>query len=132
MPKPDRRPGGPTKIGDVLSKVLARYGYGQSTARLELETAWREVVGSPADQGTRVGGLRRGVLEILVDNAVLLQELDGFHKQRLLEQLQGRLRHNRVTALRFRRADSVRSSGPKNSSGPRPRGESGTNRGNPQ
>ena len=51
---------------------------------------------------TRVAGLRRGVLEVEVDNAVLLQELAHFHKRRLLEQLRGRLPGTTLTDLRFR------------------------------
>jgi hypothetical protein len=51
---------------------------------------------------TRVGGLRRGVLEVLVDNAVLFQELAHFQKRRLLEQLRSRLPDTPLSDLRFR------------------------------
>jgi hypothetical protein len=39
---------------------------------------------------------------VIVDNAVLLQELAGFHKRRLLQQLRRLLPNTTVTDLRFR------------------------------
>ena len=51
---------------------------------------------------TAVSALRRGVLEVVVGNGVLLQELAHYHKRRLLEQLRGRLPGTTVTDLRFR------------------------------
>ena len=50
----------------------------------------------------RVAGLRRGVLEVTVGNAVLLQELAHYQKRRLLEQLRNRLPGTTLTDLRFR------------------------------
>ena len=51
---------------------------------------------------TRLVNLRRGVMEIEVNNAVLLQELAHYHKRRLLEQLRKRLPNLTITDLRFR------------------------------
>lgn len=98
-----RGAGGPKKIGDLLGKVLARYSYGQTTARTELEESWQKVAGERIAKHARVGAFRRGVLEVLVDNSTLLQELESFHKQTLLAQLQGTVRHSSIRTLRFRR-----------------------------
>ena len=96
--------GGPKQIGDLLGRVLARYGCTQTTAQLELERAWNEAAGDRIRTRTRVGSLRRGVLEILVDNSVLLQELESFQKQTLLLKMQQSVQHNKIESLRFRRA----------------------------
>ena len=96
--------GGPKRIGDLLGAVLARRGYGQLTAQRELEETWTRLVEKPVGERTRVGSLRRGVLEILVDNAALLAELEGFRKHELLDGLQRSLKHSTVSALRFRRS----------------------------
>ncbi len=93
----------PAKVGDLLSRVLARYDFGATTARRELEEAWAAIAGDRVAGHTKVGSLRRGTLEILVDSSVLLQQLDAFQKHVMLAELQSRLQHNRVTALRFRR-----------------------------
>jgi predicted nucleic acid-binding Zn ribbon protein len=93
---------GPEPIGEILSRLFAARGWGRRQERLRLEEAWADAVGADWARQTRVGGLRRGVLEVLVGNAVLLQELAHFHKRRLLEQLRRRLPSATVNELRFR------------------------------
>jgi predicted nucleic acid-binding Zn ribbon protein len=93
---------GPEPLGEILSRLFAARGWGRRQDRLRLEEAWNEVVGPSGAIHTRVGVLRRGILEILVDNAVLLQEFAQFQKRKLLEKLRGRLPEVAVYDLRFR------------------------------
>jgi predicted nucleic acid-binding Zn ribbon protein len=95
---------GPELLSEILSRLFTARGWGRRQDRLRLEQAWAGAVAACglAPEHTRVGGLRRGVLEVLVDNAVLLQELAHFHKRRLLEHLRGRLPGATVNDLRFR------------------------------
>jgi predicted nucleic acid-binding Zn ribbon protein len=93
---------GPEPLGEILGRLFAARGWGRRQGRLHLETVWAEVVGPAGAKHTRVAGLRRGVLEILVDNAVLLQELAHFQKQTLLQQLRARLPGTPLRDLRFR------------------------------
>ena len=93
---------GPESLGEVLSRLFTARGWGRRQGRLHLEKAWAEAVGPEHAAHTRAGALRRGVLEVVVDNAVLLQELAHFHKRRLLEQLRRRLPGTPLTDLRFR------------------------------
>jgi hypothetical protein len=86
----------------VLSRLFTARGWGRKQGRLQLEQAWEETAGPEHAAQTRVGSLKRGVLEILVGNAVLLQELAHFHKRRLLEQLRRRLPSVAINDLRFR------------------------------
>lgn len=93
---------GPERLGEILSRLFAARGWGRRQGRLHLEKAWAEVVGPDFATHTRPAALRRGVLEVIVDNAVLLQELAHFHKRRLLEQLRRQLPGTTLTDLRFR------------------------------
>jgi predicted nucleic acid-binding Zn ribbon protein len=93
---------GPEPVGEILSRLFAARGWGRRQDRLRLEEAWQAAVGAEGAAHTRVGGLRRGVLEVYVDNAVLLQELAHFHKRRLLEQLRTRLPGTSITDVRLR------------------------------
>ena len=95
-------PKGPEPIGEVLARLFTLRGWGRRQGRLHLERAWAEAAGEEYAKQTRVAGLRRGVLEVEVANAVLLQELVHYHKRRLLEQLRGRLPEVTLTDLRFR------------------------------
>jgi len=98
----NNEPKGPELVGEVLSRLFTARGWGRRQGRLHLETAWAEAVGQEYEAQTRVAGLRRGVLEVVVANAVVLQELAHFHKRRLLEALRGRLPGTTLTDLRFR------------------------------
>jgi predicted nucleic acid-binding Zn ribbon protein len=93
---------GPEPIGEILSRLFTVRGWGRRQDRLRLEETWATVAGPEQARHTRVGTLRRGVLEILVGNAVVLQELAHFQKRLLLEQLRDRLPDTRLTDLRFR------------------------------
>jgi predicted nucleic acid-binding Zn ribbon protein len=93
---------GPERLGEVVARLFTARGWGRSQERLRLEHAWSAAAGAEHAPHTRVGSLRRGVLEVIVDNAVLLQELAGFHKRRLLQQLRRLLPNTTVTDLRFR------------------------------
>ena len=93
---------GPEPLRDILSSLFTSRGWGRRQGRLHLEKAWAEAVGPDHAAHTRVAVLRRGVLEVIVDSSVLLQELAHYHKRRLLEALRGRLPNIPLTDLRFR------------------------------
>jgi len=93
---------GPEPLGEILSRLFTARGWGRRQERLRLEEAWAEAAGPQHAPHTRVNGLRRGVLEVVVDNAVLMQELAHYEKRRLLQALRGRLAGTAVTDLRFR------------------------------
>lgn len=101
--KSPTEPAGVQKMSNVLPALLAKYGIASTTARQELERAWVAAVGPEVASRSRVGSLRRGVLEILVDDFVLMQELEGYRKGELLKALQEKARQNHIASLRFRK-----------------------------
>ena len=113
---------GPELLAEILSRLFTARGWGRRQERLRLEQAWAEAVGPKEAQQTQVGGMRRGVLEILVGNGILLQELAHYQKRKLLEELRRRLPSTTITDLRFRngviKPESADS--PRGGSGPRP------------
>ncbi len=89
-------------LAEVLARLFVSRGWGRKTERLQLEQAWQEAA-DPAWRGdTRLLGLRRGVLEVEVRNAVLLQELAQFHRRPLLRRLRQLLPHRTIGDIRFR------------------------------
>ncbi len=95
-------PKGPEPLGEILSRVFTARGWGRKQDRLRLERAWADAAGPEFAPHTRLGALRRGVLEVEVLSAVLLQELAHFHKRRLLERLREQLPGTTLSDLRFR------------------------------
>lgn len=90
------------KIGEVISRLFTERGWGRRQALLRVERAWEESIGAQDATHARVQGIKRGVLEVMVDNAVLLQELASFRKRKLLEEMRKRLPETTITDLRFR------------------------------
>jgi predicted nucleic acid-binding Zn ribbon protein len=93
---------GPETVGEILSRLFTARGWGRRQGRLHLEKAWAAAVGIEQAAHTRLAGMRRGILEVEVNNGVLLQELAQFHKRRLLQALRSQLPGAVVTDLRFR------------------------------
>ena len=54
-------------MADVLSELLARTGCARIRASEGLEAAWRTVVKDPLAAYTKLGQLRRGVLEVVAE-----------------------------------------------------------------
>ena len=95
---------GPERLGEVLSRLFTARGWGRKQDRLRLEGAWADAAGPELLKDTRVSGIRRGVLEVDVRNAVLLQELTQFHKRGLLGKLRKALAGTTLADLKFRAA----------------------------
>jgi hypothetical protein len=95
---------GPELLKEILGRLFIARGWGRRQDRLHLEQAWADAMTSCglAPSQTCVGSLRRGVLEVLVGNAVMLQEMAHFHKRKLLEAIRGRLAGTTINDLRFR------------------------------
>jgi predicted nucleic acid-binding Zn ribbon protein len=91
----------PTAIGDVLAELMAKKGFGRVQSARAYEAAWREAAGELLAEHTRLGALRRGVLEVTVGNSTLLQEL-VFRKGDLLVAVQQQLPEEGIGELRFR------------------------------
>jgi len=98
--QPNRQ--GVQPIADILRELVARRGFSRLRSQEQLEEVWSAVIGQPGCHYTRVGPMRRGVLEVLVANSVLLQELAGFQKHTLLAKLQEKLGPKAVRDIQFR------------------------------
>ena len=90
----------PQRTADILGRLMARKGYAQTEIANELENTWNEVVGAKWKNKTKVGVIRRGVLEVLVSSSSANQQL-GFQKKKLLSELQKRLPKNNLKDLHF-------------------------------
>ncbi len=88
------------KARDVINQLLARSGYGQQKSSDQIEEHWLAVIDKRWHAKTKVGKIRNGILEIHVANSTTVQHLN-FQKQKLLKQLQSRIKNN-LTDIRFK------------------------------
>jgi predicted nucleic acid-binding Zn ribbon protein len=91
----------PKAIGNILSELLARRGYARVQAGGQCAEAWKEAAGASLASASRAGQVRRGVLEVLVQNSTLVQEL-SFEKIRLLSKLAELVPDENIRDLKFR------------------------------
>ncbi len=89
-------------MSDVLGELFATRGYGRLRALKELEEAWSEAVGEPGSRQTRLGEVRRGVLNVTVAHPTLLEELAVFQKPALLAALRQNAPGTVIHDIRFR------------------------------
>jgi predicted nucleic acid-binding Zn ribbon protein len=91
----------PKQIKNILAQVVQQRGYAQVRVAGERDAAWAQAAGEVTAAATRVGTLRRGTLEILVTNSLLMQELT-FRKEALINQLQAALPDAGIKQIKFR------------------------------
>ena len=90
----------PQKLGEVLADLLARRGYAQLAIREEFDQAWSKVVGNLA-KFSRPTEVKRGVLNVMVSNSVVMQELT-LRKADLVAAIATELPDHNINDLRFR------------------------------
>lgn len=89
----------PRRMSELVPRLMASRGYARLLSTDEFQDAWSEAAGALSAQ-TRVGSVRRGILEIVVGNSVLMQELT-FRKRLLLQSIQKQLPEKNIRDLRF-------------------------------
>ena len=80
---------------------MARKGFARALGEEAYQSAWKEAVGESVAQYTKTGKLRRGSLEIIVANSMLIQEFT-FQKAALLKSLQQKLPDENIRNLCFK------------------------------
>ncbi len=92
---------GPTAIGRLMSRLLARTGYDREQGASGIHEAWLEAVPGHLRALSQPGLVRRGVLEVFVTHSALVQEM-GFHKRDMVARLAELLPGEGITDIRCR------------------------------
>ena len=103
---PNRSPAGspgPTSIGRIVQRLMARTGYDRERAAAGLAAAWQAAAPEALKAASRPGLVRRGVLEVFVSHSALVQEL-GFQKREVLARLTALVPDAGITDIRCRLA----------------------------
>ena len=95
------RPAGPLAIGRLVSRLMARSGYDREQGAAALAAAWDEAAPATLKGVSRVGLVRRGVLEVFVSHSAHVQEF-GFEKPAVVARLQRLAPDAGITDIRCR------------------------------
>lgn len=97
-----RRPLGIKPLEKALDSLMAQKGYNRMLGTSDLERAWMAALG-PAKAGmTKLGTMRRGVINVTVAHSSLLEELRQFRKPALLAALRKTSAGSGLCDIRFR------------------------------
>jgi hypothetical protein len=111
-PPPVRRSKGPRNeprlVGDLLGGALRQLGVPSQALGEKIRRAWGQVLEDAWRGRTRLESLEGGVLTVAVASAPLRDELENFHRTRLLDVMRVALPDVPLVGLRFV-ADSLAS-----------------------
>lgn len=93
---------GPLHVSKALSELISLRGFARVQGDAQLQAAWDQAAGPDIAPLTKVGGLSRGTLQVLVANPALLAELNGFHKTNILQLLKQTRPEYKVKQLKFK------------------------------
>ena len=88
VPFPEER--GVEPLKEVLSRVMIARGWGKVSAQARVEAAWKTAVGPDWSSVTQALALKKGILEVRVNDALTHQHLIMI-KAKLLRTLQEQL-----------------------------------------
>lgn len=91
----------PVPISEALADYIAKRGIAHSSVNSRIQTVWDGICDERFRAVTSVIRLYRGVLEIGVSSAAILNELNSFHYANLLKELRDRCGHEMIRELRF-------------------------------
>ena len=93
---------GPLHVSKALSELIALRGFARVQGDAQLQADWDRAAGAEVAPHTRVAGISRGTLQVMVANPALLAELNGFHKATILLALQQTRPEYKVKQLKFK------------------------------
>ncbi len=91
----------PKTISDVVAQLFAKRGYAARKSNEQLGDLWRQIAGEPLAKYSQAVAIRRGQLEVVVANSLMLQEID-FEKTRIVAALSEALPETNITGLKLR------------------------------
>jgi len=92
---------GPQSVSKIVSEIMVRRGIGRQRATEDRNDAWQSAVGQEMAAVSCCGNIRRGKLEVIVANSLIVHELT-FRKQEIIEKLKQTMPDVVVDDLRFR------------------------------
>ena len=99
MPSP--QPQGPRRLGDFIKFFLKKNGLDTTVKGIGVSRAWEQAVADPRLVAhTRPGTVRSGILKVVVDAPVVLQELN-FRRRELAKKVAELAPTSGVRDLRF-------------------------------
>lgn len=89
----------PKTTSTIINKLIAKRGFAATRSNEQLQEAWTEVVGSGIARQTRLGSIRKRVLQVYVASSAAKQHLSMI-KAELVEDM--KLKYSGIDDIRFK------------------------------
>lgn len=99
IPKPQPSRLHAKSIASIIDRLMLEKGYSAEQSRDLIEEKWRLAVGSLLSSQSKIGQIKRGVLQIFAANEIVRSELE-FEKGKALKLLQSELPTMRITGIK--------------------------------
>ena len=93
----------PKTVSSILDRLIIERGYAVEQCTQLLQEQWRIAVGDQLSTQSRIGKIQRGVLQIIVSNAIVMSELE-YSKRKALLHLQSALPDFKLKDIRLKLA----------------------------
>lgn len=88
-------------IGQVLKDVFPKR-FGPDKTYHKVKEVWQNIVGEEICQCTEITGLKRGVLYVSVESAVLIHHLTNFEKDAIISRINDLMGTRYIEDIRFK------------------------------
>ncbi len=96
---------GPVRIGEILPQLFARYGFHRQLEHDALIAAWNETIAPLLPESLKnasfPGAVKRGILEVRLEHAAIVQEL-SLHEKEILARLREKLPDSKIRKIRYK------------------------------
>ena len=91
----------PKKMGDVLSQIIFKKGYGRTQSTGKIATAWNQSIDPRFHSTTKIGKISQGKVHVIVANSTVMNEL-LFSQSQIIVKLKKFLPDEKFTTLKLR------------------------------
>ncbi len=95
------RKGSAQTIGDVLKNVIGQLSQAKVKDIAKILSSWTAIVGKELARHTKPAGLRKGTLQVFVDDSCWFYQAN-LQKEQLLQALKKKIGEKKVQEIRFR------------------------------
>lgn len=91
----------PKAIANVVNKIVVKRGFAETKCSAQLETVWQEVAGKQMAEQTRLGNVRKGVLDVFVKSSSAMQHYSML-KSTLVQNFKNKYPEAGIENIRFK------------------------------
>lgn len=87
-------------VSEIVPKVIKSIGLKKKADEIQVLLDWNSIVGAEISKKTKPAGVKRGVLNVLVESSAWMNELQ-LMKPEIMAKIENRFGRNRIRDIKF-------------------------------